>query len=129
MIDNVDGFFSELASQGEEFVRKRLARGDFANHKIPLVQEWLRLQEERRLNNAVSRSEAREEESLSISRKALAISEEANSISKESNSISRNANSISDKARRYARWSNIIAIIAIIISAAVAIYEYISKKP
>jgi hypothetical protein len=115
MIDNVDGFFSELASQGEEVVRKRLARGDFANHKIPLVQEWLRLQEERRLNNAVSRSEAREEESLSISRKALAISEEANSIS--------------DKARRYARWSNIIAIIAIIISAAVAIYEYIFKKP
>jgi hypothetical protein len=64
-------------------------------------------------SETLARQETREEENPSIFRKAPAISEEADSIP--------------DKARRYARWSNIIAAIALAITMIMAIIEYKSN--
>ena len=115
MITDVDKFYAELESTGEMTVRDKLAQGAYAPKKHLLIQEWLRRKSDERLEAAALRSEAREEETLSISRNALRISEEANLIS--------------DKARRYAKWSNIIAIIAAAITIAIAIFEYKYKTP
>ena len=61
---------------------------------------------------------ARDSESLSISRKALQISEKANDIAL--------------KARSDAKWANIIAISAIVLSIAtaigIAILQFLTKK-
>lgn len=64
----------------EPEVRERLARREYHSEQVPIVQEWLRRKEEARSSDAAARSEKREEENLSISRKALGNSERATRI-------------------------------------------------
>jgi hypothetical protein len=93
-----DSLLDQLEKFGkEQDVRTRLAQGHYHSELIPIVMEWLRRKEEARSSAAAARSEAREEESLSISRKAL------------------------DNSRLATR----IAISAIILSISMAIYEII----
>ena len=105
---NKDETFALCDSLGVVAVRERLLLGQFHVGQQPHTVAWLSLHDAA----VKDRGEDREEESLSISRKAL-------SISKESNAISRSA--------------RIWAIISIGISAAVAItiayVQYISTKP
>ncbi|MBI4192846.1 MAG: hypothetical protein HY525_20225 [Betaproteobacteria bacterium] len=78
------GFREELDRLGEREVRAILARGDqWANleNRRNTANDWLRAKEEERSSAAAARKEVREEESLSISRRALANSERATRIS------------------------------------------------
>ena len=98
----------ELEKIGEQEVRKRFANNDYGDPRNPnylSVQTWLRSKER-------EREEARDAESLSISRKALAISEDANSIAADANLIARNALSNSKKANIWAAIATLIAAIA-----------------
>jgi len=68
---------NDLENLGEPEVRRRLALGGFGNpgcQNYVFTEEWLRSKELEREAVLNARREAREEESLSISRKALRIS-------------------------------------------------------
>lgn len=73
---------AEFDGLGESEVRASMARGDWTLYPIKYgcAVEWCRLKEEARSSAAAARAEAREEESLSISRKALSNSERATRI-------------------------------------------------
>jgi len=69
---DAQSFFARLdAANNEAEVRTRLADGQYHSSQVPLVQEWLRRRESTRSEAASTRKEEREEESLSISRRAL----------------------------------------------------------
>ena len=107
----------ELEKLGESEVRKRLANKVYGSDRNPnylSVQEWLRGKE-------CESRETRDEESLSISRKALQASEEANNLAFR-------ANSIALKARSDARWANILATIATITAAIAIIVPWLTKN-
>jgi hypothetical protein len=76
--------------------------------------------------------DARDSESLTISRKALQASEEANKLASDANKLALDANSIASKARSDARRANTIAISAMILSIAIAIgiaiFQWLAKK-
>jgi len=78
-VDHI-AFFAKLEDKGEDAVRIDFAKGIYAGTKASLVQDWLRNLDEKREAAFLARSEAREDESLSISRKALRNSERANTI-------------------------------------------------
>ena len=65
-------FWEQLdAANDEAEVRRRIAEGLYSEPHLGIAQEWVRRQEASRSEAASSRKEAREEESLSISRRAL----------------------------------------------------------
>jgi hypothetical protein len=91
-------FWKQLDAQNNEnAVRITIASGHYNPNDAAVAQEWLRRKDEARSSAAFARSEARDEESLSISRNALEISRSA--------------------SRR--------ALIAITLSTTMAIYEII----
>lgn len=63
-------------------VRERLAAGQYSQPQSGIAQEYLDSLERDERAESSTRAEAREEEILSISRKALSISAEANDISR-----------------------------------------------
>lgn len=74
-------FWEQLdAANDEAEVRRCIAEGLYAPPLLGIAQEWIRRKEDARTAEAAARIEKREEESLSISRKALRNSERANSI-------------------------------------------------
>jgi hypothetical protein len=94
----------ELEKQGEPEVRKRLPKGGYGqpgSQNYEAVKEWLRGKERERGDSLNTRRESREEESLSISR----------------------------KAQRISKWALIIAIVAIICSTVTAIFIAMISKP
>jgi hypothetical protein len=103
MIHDVNAFYAELESTGEMTVRDKLSQGAYAPNKHLLIQEWLRRKSDERQEEAARRAVARDEETLSISRKSSAIS---------------------DAARRYSLYANIIAAVALAITLIMAIIEY-----
>jgi hypothetical protein len=96
-------------ANNEDEVRQRFAGGQYSGKHQALAKEWLRRREEARAVAAAERAEAREDESLSISRKALKISERSHRLSVIAIVV-----------------STISAIIAAIITAYV---QYISTAP
>jgi len=95
---------SEFESIGEESVRM-MDSGSQAllSDKIRFSRVWL-------AERAESKRDAREEETLSIARRALSIAEEANSIATRDLSAAR-------EQARWAKWAAIIAAIAAVIAA------------
>jgi len=75
--------FSEFEKMGESEVSIRYSNtpGYSANIDTPYAQEWLRLQQEKRDLISSAKRDAREEETLSIARRALGNSARANKIS------------------------------------------------
>ena len=86
-------FTESLTSLGEEEVRRKLSQGVWANRRKTWAQEWI-------ANLDISRADGRAERDIALSR-------EANEIARSSLDIARSAKTIS--------------IIAMILSAAVAI--------
>jgi hypothetical protein len=107
----VDKFALELESLGVDDVREKLKRGHWMPFVAAYAENWLQLEEKKRADISASRAEVRDEESLSISRKALDKSAEANLIA--------------SKALESSRFANRMAICAIILSIAMAILEII----
>jgi len=64
----------------EAEVRERLAKGLYSSQHKALAEEWLRREEVARAESAAERKEARDEESLSIARRALANSQKSTRI-------------------------------------------------
>ena len=75
--------FSKLEAMGEDSVRKGLIQGippaDGSEHRLA-VEGWVEMKAAERSAASASRKESREEESLSISRKALSNSRLATRI-------------------------------------------------
>jgi hypothetical protein len=96
-------FTDDLEKLGEAEVRRRLQNEGFGqpgSQNYSSVQEWLSAKKREREDALNARREAREEESLSISRKALRIS----------------------------KWAMIIAIAAIVFSTITAIFIAVIEK-
>jgi hypothetical protein len=99
-------FFSKLDALGEKQVRINLSKNVWTKDsgKLPLAEEWLRIQEASRNNALEAEKSGREEE--------------ANIIAREANSIAREALFNSQRATR-------LAISAIMLSISMAILEII----
>jgi hypothetical protein len=115
---------ARLESIGVEAVLIEMAEGKHGQPTSQMregVESWLRSKAVASEAVASARRDAREEETLSIARKAIAISEEANAISER-------ATSTAASARESSRRANAIAIIAIVFATATAIMAaYISR--
>ena len=99
----------KLNSMSIDEARQAIASGQFGSVGRPdraFALEWLATKE-------AKLRDAREEETLSISRNALSISKEANFIA--------------SKARSDSRCANIIAIIAIILSTIAIVLQILAK--
>ncbi len=114
--------FSKYEELGEPKVRELLAAGRLGSITSPGhddASSWLKLLEYKRALADAERAEAREDTSLSISKSALEASIEANLLAVE--------------ARDNARRANTIAIIAMILSATIAIsmiiLQLLIRKP
>ena len=88
-----------------EEVRRRLAAGKYNREHTKIAQEFLDSLDRQELAKSSARSESREEESLSISRKALRIAERAFVNSK---------------------WANIWSAIATLIATIAVYIAYVS---
>lgn len=83
-----DVAYADFEAMGESAVREKVKVGHISGKKRRYAEAWLGDLDAK----AQSRTHEREEESLSISRKALKTSEQANSIAEIANKASRNAN-------------------------------------
>ena len=72
-----DERFAEFEKLGVQEVRARLAKNQYKKYEHPVIHEWLKLKEA----ESKDRANAREEESLEISRKALEVSERSRKLS------------------------------------------------
>lgn len=68
MSDSTNDLFNKLGEIGEAQVRQNLASGIYGPKKIPLVQEWLRRQEEDRSLAQSSKENRRQDDTLKIAR-------------------------------------------------------------
>ena len=97
-----DEFWGKLEDIGEDEVSARLAQGTFGSDTKPLVNEWLRIKRQGRLDATSS-------ESLRIARETLSTANDALSTAKEDLRAAR--------SEKNATWT---AAIAAIIAAAIA---------
>jgi len=93
----------------EDEVRFKLLHNLIPKHEVKFAEEWLRKYEVRRSASSSAKRDAREEETLSIARRALSIAEDANAIA------TRDLAAAVSQAR-WAKWAAIIATIAAIIA-------------
>lgn len=104
-MDEFETFIETLAALGEEEVRQKLSQGVWANRRKTWAQGWIN-------NLDTSRAHDRAEEDL-------ALSADANEIARSALGVARNAKTIS--------------IVAMILSAAVAIIvaviQFVGQKP
>lgn len=104
-MEEFDEFIEKLAALGEEEVRRKFSQGVWANRRKTWAQDWLSKLEASRTNDRAE--------------KDLALSAEANDIARSALGVARHARTIS--------------IIAIIVSAlvaiAVAILQFVGQKP
>ena len=104
-MDEFETFIETLAALGEEEVRQKLSQGVWANRRKTWAQDWIN-------NLDTSRAHDRAEEDL-------ALSADANEIARSALGVARNAKTIS--------------IVAMILSAAVAIIvaviQFVGQKP
>ncbi|MBT9613154.1 MAG: hypothetical protein IV108_07810 [Burkholderiales bacterium] len=104
-----DEAFPEFEKLGEAEVRHRLATNGIHIMKQAPAREWLALKEA----ESKARADARDEESVSISRKALSISASANDISRSAK-----------------KWAIIAMIVSTISAAAIAAIQIVfGSKP
>lgn len=75
------------------------------------ADEWLRLQQQKRDQEASNKRDAREEETLSVAKNALKTAE--------------NANKIATRQTRWSMWAVIIAVIALTISVKDYLFDLI----
>jgi len=116
--------WQKLDAKGLSKVKQELSIGIYSGKNKNYAEEWVRVQEEAIESERESRKESREEESLSISRKALEHSDRANEISEEATSIARAAL----ESSRSANWIAKSAIILSIIMAIKEIIEWYSNN-
>ena len=104
-MDEFKEFIETLATLGEEEVRQKLSQGVWANRRKTLAQDWLSDLEASRTNDRAERGLAQSAEANDIARSALGV----------------------------ARSAKTISIVAIIVSALVAIVvavlQFIGQKP
>lgn len=86
--------------------------------EMKFAEEWLRKYEASRTAASSAKRDAREEETLSIARRALSIAEDANSIAQSQSAAAR-------RAARYAMYAAAIATAAAIVQAKDAILALI----
>jgi len=95
-VETAESFLARLDAEDNELdVRQFLATGKYNSRNSALAEEWLRRKEDARASAAAARAEAREDESISIAKRALAIASDAR-----------------DSATAQARWAMWAAIIA-----------------
>ena len=72
-----DERFADFEKLGVQEVRNRLAKNQYKEYEHPVIHAWLKLKEA----ESKDRAEAREEESLAISREALEVAERGRILS------------------------------------------------
>ena len=106
----LEEFTSTLITLGEEQVRANLLQHVWNSPRKEWASEWLEFQEKTRASNAAARTEMREEESISIAKRALSVAADANRVASETR------DSTAAQAR-WAMWAAIIATVAAVVAA------------
>lgn len=123
-MDFFDAVSQELDELGENEVRERLAYGSFSSgRKKETVHEWLRRKDEEHTEARASLRDAREEETLSISKESKEIAERALAISERDLATAERASKAAERQARYAMYAAVIAIIAALIASKEAIIQ------
>jgi len=109
-MEDASVLFAKLEERGAEQVRIELAQSIWSEpRKVALIKEWLSLKDRARAAEDSAKRDTREEETLSIARRALSIAEGANIIA------TRDLSAALSQAR-WAKWAAIIATIAAVIA-------------
>lgn len=110
-------FMARLDSYDNELVvRDALVAGRYNERHSVLAKEWLKRREEKRDAETRVRSEAREEETISIANRALSVAAEANRIASEDLAAARESAESAREQARWAMWAAIIATVAAIVA-------------
>ena len=110
-------FTKQLVSLGEAEVRAKLLQRIWNYPRKEWATAWLGLEEKNRALAAESRAETREEESITIAKRALSLATEANRIASEDLFAARSSAAGAFDQARWARWAAVIAAVAAIIAA------------
>lgn len=115
----------EKMGESDVGIKYTTTPGYSADLDTPFAQEWLRLKQEERDLASSAKRDAREEETLSIAKRALAIAEEANRIATEDLAAAKSSAASAREQARWAMWAAIIATIVAIIAAKDQILAFI----
>ena len=110
-------FTDTLVSLGHAEVQARLLQRVWNSPRKEWAAAWLESEETNRAIAAAIRTETREEESITIAKKALLLATEANRIASEDLAAARFSAAGAFDQARWARWAAIIAAVAAIITA------------
>ena len=126
---HVASAFAEFERQAEAAVRLAVEAGEYKTSPTHegTARAWLALQAEERANASSAKRDAREEETLSISKRSAATAEEALSTAKSANLIASEQLVAARRNARYAMYAAAVATTAAIVSAKAEIYEFIAK--
>lgn len=110
-------FTNYLVSLGEADVQAKLLQRVWNTPRKEWAEAWLELEERNKALVAATRAETREEESITLAKRALLLATEANRIASEDLAAARSSASGAFDQARWARWAAIIATVAAIIAA------------
>lgn len=118
----LEEFTNTLIALGEEQVRVNLLQHVWNSPRKEWASEWLEFQEKTRASHVASRAEMREEESISIAKRALSVAADANRVASETR------DSAAAQAR-WAMWAAIIATVAAVVAAKDQIVAFFFHQP
>jgi len=115
-LEEFNKFTSKLEDLGELEVRERFSHGSWTNRNKSYTEEWLRRKDEDRVEARANLRDAREEETLSISKESKEIASSALEISKRDLAIAKKASKVAERQAQYAMYAAVIAVVALLVS-------------
>ncbi len=109
-------YISQFEIEGEEQVRRNMARGVYGAHGYGVAVEWL----ERR---SVAR-EARTQETRLLSERQTRAAEVASQLSEHQAQMAESANRIARDANRLSKWAILLSIVGCILAAVAILYDH-----
>ena len=100
---------AEFKNLGLEKVKEKLDNGRYGGQNKKWAEAWVNAQEQLDAKECQNRSEHRDEEALSIAKKANILSEESNTLSKKANKKSCIANICSKLALLFSLASIVVS--------------------
>jgi hypothetical protein len=109
-------YISQFEIEGEEQVRRNMARGVYGVHGYGVAVEWLE-------RKSVSR-EARAREARLMSERQTRAAEVANQLSESQAQMAESANRLAREANHLSKWAILLSIVGCILAAVAILYDH-----
>ena len=116
-------YIAQFELEGEEQVRRNLARGAYGAHGMSPAKDWLQRQSAARDKQeqearVLSERQARAAEiALELAERQSKVAEAANQLAKDANQLARNAN-------RLSTWAVLVSIVSCILAVVAVLYDH-----